>query len=138
MCIEMSLMRVMMPVVCVWMSLLQDLTAIGVTKPGHRKKMTSEINKLSVTEWLPEQKPVSGRLIGSVSLSLTDSLSLSQSPSLSLSLSIFLHISLIQHDCFPYSVICVNQYIFFVFQIHDCCLSNMSRVCFNVLHLLFA
>lgn len=37
----------------------QDLTAIGVTKPGHRKKMTSEINKLSVNEWLPDQKPVS-------------------------------------------------------------------------------
>ncbi len=38
---------------------LKDLTAIGITKPGHRKKMTSEINKLSVTEWLPEQTPVS-------------------------------------------------------------------------------
>ncbi|XP_055752602.1 caskin-1 isoform X2 [Salvelinus fontinalis] len=37
----------------------EDLTAIGVTKPGHRKKMTSEINKLSVTEWLPDQKPSS-------------------------------------------------------------------------------
>jgi len=37
----------------------QDLTAIGVTKPGHRKKITSEINKLSVNEWLPDQKPVS-------------------------------------------------------------------------------
>ncbi|XP_056264143.1 caskin-1 isoform X2 [Pseudoliparis swirei] len=35
----------------------EDLTAIGITKPGHRKKMTSEINKLSVTERLPEQKP---------------------------------------------------------------------------------
>ncbi|XP_022603642.1 caskin-1 [Seriola dumerili] len=35
----------------------EDLTAIGITKPGHRKKMTSEINKLSVTEWLPDQKP---------------------------------------------------------------------------------
>ncbi|XP_071031910.1 caskin-1-like [Oncorhynchus clarkii lewisi] len=37
----------------------EDLTAIGVTKPGHRKKMTSEINKLSITEWLPDQKPAS-------------------------------------------------------------------------------
>lgn len=37
----------------------QDLTAIGVTKPGHRKKITSEINKLSINEWLPDQKPVS-------------------------------------------------------------------------------
>ncbi|XP_077940607.1 caskin-1 isoform X4 [Gasterosteus aculeatus] len=35
----------------------KDLTAIGITKPGHRKKMTSEINKLSVSEWLPEHKP---------------------------------------------------------------------------------
>ncbi|XP_077940610.1 caskin-1 isoform X7 [Gasterosteus aculeatus] len=35
----------------------EDLTAIGITKPGHRKKMTSEINKLSVSEWLPEHKP---------------------------------------------------------------------------------
>uniref|UniRef100_A0A3P9MNU3 CASK interacting protein 1 n=1 Tax=Oryzias latipes TaxID=8090 RepID=A0A3P9MNU3_ORYLA len=35
----------------------EDLTAIGITKPGHRKKITTEINKLSATEWLPEQKP---------------------------------------------------------------------------------
>ncbi|MCJ8739538.1 hypothetical protein PDJAM_G00048420 [Pangasius djambal] len=35
----------------------EDLTAIGVTKPGHRKKMLSEINKLSVTEWALDQKP---------------------------------------------------------------------------------
>ncbi|XP_047657143.1 caskin-1 isoform X8 [Tachysurus fulvidraco] len=35
----------------------EDLTAIGVTKPGHRKKMLSEINKLSVTEWTLDQKP---------------------------------------------------------------------------------
>ena len=37
----------------------KDLTAIGITKPGHRKKLTSEINKVSVSEWLPEHKPVS-------------------------------------------------------------------------------
>ncbi|XP_061555673.1 caskin-1 isoform X8 [Phycodurus eques] len=37
----------------------EDLTAIGITKPGHRKKMTTEINKLSVTEWLPGHKPAS-------------------------------------------------------------------------------
>ncbi|XP_057717255.1 caskin-1 isoform X5 [Corythoichthys intestinalis] len=37
----------------------KDLTAIGITKPGHRKKMTTEINKLSSTEWVPEQKPAS-------------------------------------------------------------------------------
>ncbi|XP_034165809.1 caskin-1 isoform X7 [Pangasianodon hypophthalmus] len=35
----------------------KDLTAIGVTKPGHRKKMLSEINKLSVTEWTLDKKP---------------------------------------------------------------------------------
>uniref|UniRef100_A0A3P8YEN9 CASK interacting protein 1 n=1 Tax=Esox lucius TaxID=8010 RepID=A0A3P8YEN9_ESOLU len=35
----------------------EDLTAIGVTKPGHRKKMTSEINKLNIAELLPDQKP---------------------------------------------------------------------------------
>ncbi|XP_077474149.1 caskin-1 isoform X6 [Stigmatopora argus] len=37
----------------------KDLTAIGITKPGHRKKMTTEINKMSSTEWLPDQKPAS-------------------------------------------------------------------------------
>lgn len=36
----------------------QDLTAIGVTKPGHRKKIASEINNLNIPEWLPEYKPV--------------------------------------------------------------------------------
>ncbi|XP_077172935.1 caskin-1 isoform X2 [Paroedura picta] len=35
----------------------EDLTAIGVTKPGHRKKISSEINNLSIPEWLPEYKP---------------------------------------------------------------------------------
>ncbi|XP_062874956.1 caskin-1 isoform X2 [Trichomycterus rosablanca] len=35
----------------------EDLTVIGVTKPGHRKKLLSEMNKLSVTEWTPEHKP---------------------------------------------------------------------------------
>ncbi|XP_024657913.2 caskin-1 isoform X6 [Maylandia zebra] len=48
----------------------EDLTAIGITKPGHRKKITSEINKLSVTEWLPEHKPASlGEWLSSVGLS---------------------------------------------------------------------
>ncbi|XP_071976141.1 caskin-1 isoform X8 [Engystomops pustulosus] len=37
----------------------EDLTAIGVTKPGHRKKIFSEINSLNIGEWLPEYKPVS-------------------------------------------------------------------------------
>ncbi|XP_053131984.1 caskin-1 isoform X3 [Hemicordylus capensis] len=35
----------------------EDLTAIGVTKPGHRKKIASEINSLNIPEWLPEYKP---------------------------------------------------------------------------------
>uniref|UniRef100_A0A670Y8T1 CASK interacting protein 1 n=1 Tax=Pseudonaja textilis TaxID=8673 RepID=A0A670Y8T1_PSETE len=35
----------------------EDLTAIGVTKPGHRKKIASEINILNIPEWLPEYKP---------------------------------------------------------------------------------
>ncbi|KAM9345719.1 caskin-1 [Symphorus nematophorus] len=48
----------------------EDLTAIGITKPGHRKKMTSEINKLSVTEWLPEHKPASlGEWLSAIGLS---------------------------------------------------------------------
>ncbi|TKS68476.1 Caskin-1 CASK-interacting protein 1 [Collichthys lucidus] len=34
-----------------------DLTAIGVMKPGHRKKLTSEISKLPSTDWLPDHKP---------------------------------------------------------------------------------
>ncbi|XP_056227497.1 caskin-1-like isoform X3 [Seriola aureovittata] len=35
----------------------KDLTAIGVMKPGHRKKLTSEIIKLPSTDWLPDHKP---------------------------------------------------------------------------------
>ncbi|XP_029110036.1 LOW QUALITY PROTEIN: caskin-1-like [Scleropages formosus] len=35
----------------------EDLTAIGVTKPGHRKKMTSEISKMSSIEWHMDHKP---------------------------------------------------------------------------------
>ncbi|XP_061555678.1 caskin-2-like isoform X2 [Phycodurus eques] len=35
----------------------EDLTAIGVTKPGHRKKISMEINKLNMPEWLPEYIP---------------------------------------------------------------------------------
>lgn len=37
---------------------MKDLTAIGVMKPGHRKKLTSEISKLPSTDWLPDHKPV--------------------------------------------------------------------------------
>ncbi|XP_056136801.1 caskin-1 [Lampris incognitus] len=35
----------------------EDLTAIGVMKPGHRKKLTSEISKFPSTDWLPDHKP---------------------------------------------------------------------------------
>ncbi|KAF6728979.1 Caskin-2 [Oryzias melastigma] len=35
----------------------EDLTAIGVTKPGHRKKISMEINNLNIPEWLPEFIP---------------------------------------------------------------------------------
>ncbi|XP_032896398.1 caskin-1 isoform X2 [Amblyraja radiata] len=35
----------------------KDLTAIGVTKPGHRKKIAIEINRLNVSEWLPDYQP---------------------------------------------------------------------------------
>ncbi|XP_038564524.1 caskin-2-like isoform X3 [Micropterus salmoides] len=35
----------------------EDLTAIGVTKPGHRKKISIEINNLNMPEWLPEYIP---------------------------------------------------------------------------------
>ncbi|XP_034566480.1 caskin-2-like [Notolabrus celidotus] len=35
----------------------EDLTAIGVTKPGHRKKISLEINNLNIPEWLPEYIP---------------------------------------------------------------------------------
>ncbi|XP_028977866.1 caskin-1 isoform X2 [Esox lucius] len=37
----------------------EDLTAIGITKPGHRKKIISEISKLPSGDWLPDQKPAS-------------------------------------------------------------------------------
>ncbi|XP_075759797.1 caskin-2 isoform X2 [Pelodiscus sinensis] len=35
----------------------EDLTAIGVTKPGHRKKISTEIGQLSIVEWLPNYIP---------------------------------------------------------------------------------
>ncbi|KAM8825388.1 LOW QUALITY PROTEIN: caskin-2 [Synchiropus picturatus] len=35
----------------------EDLTAIGVTKPGHRKKISIEINNLNIPEWLPDFIP---------------------------------------------------------------------------------
>ncbi|KAM3921182.1 caskin-2 [Leptodactylus fuscus] len=36
----------------------EDLTAIGVTKPGHRKKISTEIGRLSVADGLPQKTPV--------------------------------------------------------------------------------
>ncbi|XP_072772441.1 caskin-1 isoform X2 [Nerophis lumbriciformis] len=35
----------------------EDLTAIGVMKPGHRKKLLSEISKMTSADWLPDHKP---------------------------------------------------------------------------------
>ncbi|XP_076004202.1 caskin-1 isoform X2 [Genypterus blacodes] len=35
----------------------EDLTPIGVMKPGHRKKLMSEISRLPSTDWLPDHKP---------------------------------------------------------------------------------
>ncbi|XP_027874905.1 caskin-1-like isoform X3 [Xiphophorus couchianus] len=35
----------------------EDLTAIGVIKPGHRKKLLSEISKVPSTDWLLDHKP---------------------------------------------------------------------------------
>ncbi|XP_056405801.1 caskin-2 [Hyla sarda] len=36
----------------------EDLTAIGVTKPGHRKKISTEISRLIVADGLPQKTPV--------------------------------------------------------------------------------
>jgi len=38
---------------------LQDLTAIGITKPSARKKLKSEIGKLTIHDGIPDFKPVS-------------------------------------------------------------------------------
>ena len=35
----------------------EDLTAIGVTKPGHRKKLKSEISQLNIGDGIPDYKP---------------------------------------------------------------------------------
>jgi len=40
-------------------SYLQDLTAIGITKPSVRKKLKSEIGKLTIHDGIPDFKPVS-------------------------------------------------------------------------------
>jgi len=38
---------------------VQDLTAIGITKPSARKKLKSEIGKLTIHDGIPDFKPVS-------------------------------------------------------------------------------
>jgi hypothetical protein len=38
---------------------LQDLTAIGIKKPNHRKKLKAEIAQLNIADGLPEYIPVS-------------------------------------------------------------------------------
>ncbi|KAF5892827.1 caskin-2-like isoform X2, partial [Clarias magur] len=48
----------------------EDLTAIGVTKPGHRKKISTEISKLNIPEWLPDYIPADiGEWLGTIGLS---------------------------------------------------------------------
>lgn len=37
----------------------EDLTAIGIKKPHHRKKLKSEIEKLKLSDWLPRRMPES-------------------------------------------------------------------------------
>ncbi|XP_026770732.3 caskin-2 isoform X5 [Pangasianodon hypophthalmus] len=47
----------------------EDLTAIGVTKPGHRKKISTEISKLNIPEWLPDYIPADiGEWLGTIGL----------------------------------------------------------------------
>ena len=45
------------------LSVLQDLTAIGITKPAHRKRLKAEISKLQIHDGIPDFKPVSKPLI---------------------------------------------------------------------------
>ncbi|MBN3272224.1 CSKI2 protein, partial [Polyodon spathula] len=48
----------------------EDLTAIGVTKPGHRKKISIEIGNLSIPEWLPDYIPADlGEWLSAIGLS---------------------------------------------------------------------
>ncbi|XP_059413596.1 caskin-2-like isoform X2 [Carassius carassius] len=46
----------------------EDLTAIGVTKPGHRKKISLEIGNLSIPEWLPEYIPDLGEWLSAIGM----------------------------------------------------------------------
>ena len=38
---------------------LQDLTAIGITKPGHRKRISAMIGQLTEPDGIPNVRPVS-------------------------------------------------------------------------------
>jgi CASK-interacting protein len=38
---------------------IQDLTAIGIKKPNHRKKLKAEIAQLNIPDGLPDFIPVS-------------------------------------------------------------------------------
>jgi len=38
--------------------MLQDLTAIGIKKPNHRKKLKAEIAQLNISDGLPDYIPV--------------------------------------------------------------------------------
>lgn len=37
----------------------EDLTAIGITKPAHRRKLKSEIQRLKIDDGVPSYRPVS-------------------------------------------------------------------------------
>ena len=41
----------------------EDLTAIGIQNPAHRKKLKSEISKLNISDGLPNHVPVSNKYI---------------------------------------------------------------------------
>ena len=42
-------------------SFFQDLTAIGIKKPNHRKRLKAEIAQLRISDGLPDYIPVSVR-----------------------------------------------------------------------------
>ena len=42
-----------------FITFLQDLTAIGITKPGHRKRISAMISQLTEPDGIPNVRPVS-------------------------------------------------------------------------------
>ena len=48
----------------------EDLTAIGIKNPAHRKKLKSEISKLSIGDGIPNHVPVRKSQLFSFYLSL--------------------------------------------------------------------